>query len=238
MVRATNDAGSGDGSELTFATYNAVLCPSSITPISTSTTVSLVWVKGSGSNMTLVRYKPGAYPTSTSDGTLGYLGTGESVSITGLTPGTTYYFLAYGMTGGVYSSSSITALCTTAGYDSSTTSTSSLATPTADSTWTQTPSATKTSAIPVFGGLIQGISDSYNQPVNYVWYFVWMLAAVGVGVGVYIKGNFNIILGVGAMLGVMGVGVWWYNVIAGGVLVILGVIAVGWALTGLRRPGG
>jgi len=237
-VQITNDAGSASGSELTFATYNAVSAPSSITPISTGTTVSLVWIKGSGSNMTLVRYKAGSYPTSSSDGTLAYLGTGESVMLTGLTPGTTYYFIAYGFTSGVYSSSSATALCTTAAYDSSTTSTSSLTAPTADSTWTQTPSSAKTSTIPVFGGLIQGVSDSYHQPVNYVWYFAWMLAAVGIGIAVYIKGGFNIILGVGAMIGVIGIGVWWYNVITGGVVILLAIIAVGWALVGLRRPGG
>ena len=237
-VQIRNDVASAEGSQLTFTTSNAVLAPTAFTAITNATTTSLSWVKGSGANMTLIRYKPGSYPTSNSDGTLGYLGTGQSQSITGLTPGTTYYFVAYGFTSPTYSSSTAQTLGTTTAFDSTPTSTSALVTPQADSTWTQTPSTTKTSTIPIAGGLIQGIADSYNQPLNMVWYFAWMLLAVGVGIGVYIKGNFNIILGVGSMLGVIGVGVWWYNIVAGGIVILLGIIAIGWSLVGLRRPGG
>ena len=237
-VQIRNDIASAEGSELTFTTANAVLAPTSFTAITNATTTSLSWVKGSGANMTLIRYKPGSYPTSNSDGTLGYLGTGQSQSITGLTPGTTYYFVAYGFTSPTYSSSTAQTMGTTTAFDSTPSSTPALVTPQADSTWTQTPSTTKTATIPIAGGLIQGIADSYNQPLNMVWYFAWMLLAVGVGIGVYIKGNFNIILGVGSMLGVIGVGVWWYNIVAGGIVILLGIIAIGWSLVGLRRPGG
>jgi hypothetical protein len=237
-VQIQNDYGTAVGSELGFTTYNSVLCPTSITAIPNASSISLSWTKGTGANMTVVRYKAGSYPTGSSDGALAYLGTGSSQLLTGLTPGTTYYFIVYGLTGGVYSASYASVLGTTTAYDSSSSTASGLIAPQTDLTFNQTPSAVKTSTIPIAGGLIQGISDSYHQPLNYVWYFVWMLAAVGVGIAVYIKGNFNIILGVGSMLGVMGIGVWWYNVIAGGVVIALGIIAIAWALVGLRRPGG
>jgi hypothetical protein len=237
-AQITNDSGTATSSELNFSTYNSVLEPSSITALSKATSMSLVWVKGTGSNSTLVRYKSGAYPTSTSDGILAYLGTGESKTVTGLVAGTTYYIRAWGFTGGVYSASYAQTLTTTVAYDSASQSTSDIVKPTSDSTWTQTPSASKTATIPVAGALVQGISDSYHQPINYVWYFIWMLFAVGVAIGVYIKGNFNIILAAGAFLGIIGVGVWWYSVVAGGIVIFLAIIAVGWALTGYRRTGG
>ena len=61
----------------------------------TSSTLDVSWTKGTGGDKTMVRYKTGAYPTSTSDGTQLYFDTGTSQQATGLSPSTTYYFRAW-----------------------------------------------------------------------------------------------------------------------------------------------
>jgi hypothetical protein len=225
------------GSVLTFTTETGIADSSNFTAIPTSTTISLAWVKGLGSQYTLVRYSDSSCPATVLDGTLGYLNTGNSVTISGLTSGTTYYFSAWGKTGGLYSAMPITVIATTLAYDASPTATQSLVTPTPDSTWTQTPSSVKTSTIPLFGTAIQGVATAYNQPVNYVWYFAWVLAAVGAAIVVYIKGNFNFVLSLSVMVGIIGLGVWWYNMVPGMIVVVIAVIGIGWALVGFRRPG-
>jgi hypothetical protein len=238
-TKITNSTGvAGYGSILSFVTESGVYAPTNLTAIPTSTSISAAWTKGIGAQYTLVRYSDATYPLVNTDGLLAYLDTGNSKQITGLVPGTTYYITAWGKTGAVYSASTITVMATTLAYDNAASSNATLTTPTPDSTWTQIPTSSKTATIPVYGGLMQGVADAYHQPINYVWYLAWMLAAVGVGIGVYIWGHFNIVLAVGAFLEVIGIGVWWYNIVAGGVLMLLGIIAIGWILTGLRRPGG
>jgi hypothetical protein len=52
---------------------------------------------GDGAGRTMVRYRTDTYPTAYDDpaSTEAYFSTGTSVSITGLIPGTTYYFSAW-----------------------------------------------------------------------------------------------------------------------------------------------
>jgi hypothetical protein len=236
-VQIANDYGTATGSELTFATSSGVGTPSSITAICNSTSISLNWVKGSGAGSTLVRYRAGSYPTSTSEGILAYLGTSESKVLTGLAAGTTYYFSAWGVTSGVYSSSYASTLGTTTAFDSATGTGQKLVQPTPDPTWTQTPSSTKLATIPIFGQLVQDNATAYQQPVNYLWFFIWMLIAAAIFVVVYIKGQFNYVLAAFCSLGFIGIGVWWYNIVAGGIVILIGIIGVAWALVGFRRTG-
>jgi hypothetical protein len=66
-----------------------------IAKVSTSS-LSASWTAPVGNySGVMVRYKAGSYPISGSDGTLAYDGTGTSVTVTGLTAGTTYYFRAF-----------------------------------------------------------------------------------------------------------------------------------------------
>jgi len=50
------------------------------------------WTKGTGAYRTMIRRKIGDYPIDRNDGVLVYFDTGNSVSDTGLSPGTTYYY--------------------------------------------------------------------------------------------------------------------------------------------------
>lgn len=73
----------------------------------TSGYVKLTWANPSDSKFKGVRilYKTGGYPSSVTDGTVLYTGTGTSVEKTGLANGTTYYFraFAYNLSNNIYS---------------------------------------------------------------------------------------------------------------------------------------
>jgi len=60
-------------------------------------TVNLTWTNPTDSDFlkTKILYKTGSYPTSSTDGTVAYEGSGSSDGNTGLTNGTAYYFRAF-----------------------------------------------------------------------------------------------------------------------------------------------
>jgi hypothetical protein len=91
---ATNNGGTGTGSDATFLTLPDAPTGFIVTA-ETTTSVSLSWAMGTGADTTIVRYKIGSYPTSTSDGTAGYSGSGISCTISSLSPSTVYYFAAW-----------------------------------------------------------------------------------------------------------------------------------------------
>lgn len=189
-----NDVGSSESSELNFATVNSVNEPSSIIAIPSGTTLSLNWIKGSGAPYTLVRYNTGSYPTTTSSGTLAYLGTGESVILTGLTPGITYYISTWGKSGSTYSTGYETTLATMLAYDSGSQDISNLDQATPNTTFTLTPSDTKIKNIPLLGGLVSMNSTAYKTPSNMLWYLVWVALGILIFVLLYNKANFHFAL--------------------------------------------
>ncbi|MEM4258318.1 MAG: hypothetical protein QXL17_04100, partial [Candidatus Thermoplasmatota archaeon] len=70
--------------------------PTSFTATTVSSTqINLAWTKGTGASHTRIQRKTGSYPTSISDGTNVYNGTGSSYSDTGLSSSTTYYYRAW-----------------------------------------------------------------------------------------------------------------------------------------------
>jgi hypothetical protein len=221
------------GSVLTFTTSTGISDASTLTAIPTATTVSLAWVKGLGSGYTLVRYSASAYPATTADGTAAYLGVGNSYMLTGLTPGTSYYFSAWGKTGALYSAGYVTALATTLAFDTAT-STGTIEAPPSNSWWNQTPSTTKVSNIPMISGLVSANATAYAIPEASLWYFLWVLFSVGVGVFIYSKSGNNLPMSLGAQallfaLGaVLGLVMLW-------IMVLFMIIGAGFALWGDRR---
>lgn len=237
-AQVRNDISTQIGGDVDFTAANAVNYPTLVTSIPYSTRVNVSWIKGAGAANTILRYSTSTYPATSGSGTLGYSGTGNSVIIAGLTPGTTIYISLWGLTSGTYSTSYATSEATTLAYDQPTSSGPTLTTPTADPTFTQSPSAAKVSTIPLVGTIVQMDATAFNQPVEYLWYFIWMMAAVVIGIAVYMGGGHNYVLSGFSMLAWIGIGVWWVNVVAGGIIFLLGTIGVAWALTGFRRVGG
>ena len=62
----------------------------------TSSTIDLLWTKGTGGDKTMVRHKTGSYPTSPSDGTQVYFDTSNTTQDTGLNPNVQYFYAAWG----------------------------------------------------------------------------------------------------------------------------------------------
>jgi len=96
------------GEDLAFLTSTVMPgVPTSFTAKGTGTSIVLNWVKGSDSVNTLVRYSETSTPTSTAEGTQAYFSSASTYTLPGLTPGTTYYFSAWGENNGVYSVSKV-----------------------------------------------------------------------------------------------------------------------------------
>jgi len=94
IAQAKNSAGTGSGYELSFLTKPDA--PSSFIASATGTSqINLSWIKGEGAQKTKVQRKEGSYPEYRDDGTQVYFGEGNSISDTGLTPDTTYYYRAW-----------------------------------------------------------------------------------------------------------------------------------------------
>ena len=91
---AHNSAGWGYGSEKTFLTKPDG--PTGLTVASQGNSwIYLTWSNGTGSQKTMVRYATGDYPADETSGSEGHFDTGTSVNITGLDPGTLYFFRAW-----------------------------------------------------------------------------------------------------------------------------------------------
>jgi hypothetical protein len=120
-VYATNVQGTCTGEELTFTTLTSLEAPTNFYGYPTATTISLSWIRGVGSTNTLIRYGITNYPQTTAQGQGVYFGPGNSYTLQGLTSGQTYYFSAWGESGGNYSTGYAMLLMTTsAGTDDTT----------------------------------------------------------------------------------------------------------------------
>lgn len=61
-----------------------------------TTVLTMDWTKHTGDDKSVIRYKPGSNPTSVTDGTLLYNGTGTATTQTGLSPGQHVYYSIWG----------------------------------------------------------------------------------------------------------------------------------------------
>jgi len=93
------------GSDITFFTVSGTIpgAPTGFGASASATEITLSWTPGAGASQTLIRYSTDTYPTSPSSGVQLYLGSGTTVTHTGPAPGTTYYYSAWGESGGLYS---------------------------------------------------------------------------------------------------------------------------------------
>jgi hypothetical protein len=92
-AQTRNSSGTANGDEMSLLTKP--LPPTGMNFVITvvsDTQIDLSWTKGTGAYRTMIRRKTGGYPVDRNDGVLVYFDTGNSVSDTGLSPGTTYYY--------------------------------------------------------------------------------------------------------------------------------------------------
>lgn len=230
-VKITNSVSTAYGSVLTFTTSSGISEPESLTAIPYGTSVSLIWPKGIGSTYSLLRYSIAEYPSAVTSGSLGYLGTGTSVEVTGLTEGTTYYWSIWGMSGGTYSDNYTTALCTTLAYDAAAESDIDIETPAENSMWMQSPSTSKLQDIPMLNAVVAMWNDSYKAPDTTIWYFIWFMVGIGGGIVLYNRTSYNLVATFGAELVWFGagavVGLLWLWIVFVLLIIALGFIVFG-----------
>lgn len=129
-------------------------------PIS-STEIALTWNLGVNTTASRIMGKTGGWPSSYDDpsATLVYEGSGTSTTNEGLTPGTTYYYRAWGELNGTYSEDYAEDLATTfmggGGGD--------VAPSPMPPWWFQNPSCAAYNQTPIFG-LMQTLFASYDLP--------------------------------------------------------------------------
>lgn len=231
-VRIVNSYGTAYGTERTFTTTTGIGTPSNLMAIATSNTASLTWLKGVGSEFTLIRYSSGGYPTTVSSGTAIALTTGSSALASSLTSGVTYYFSAWGKAGTLYSDNYTTTMITTLAMSAAATPTPPTATP--NNAWVQTPDDTKVANVPILSTIVTLVSDTYNQPSAMTWYFFWIIIGVALGILTFrfSEGKFFAAFIVEILWYSLGVAV---GLIMLWLLVILAIIGAGFSFFGDRR---
>lgn len=204
-VRAeiTNDVSTQLGAEVTFTTETGVSAPTNLKAIPDAASVSLAWVKGTGSNKTLIMCKAGSYPTSKTDGIQAYFDTKSSTVKTGLASGTTYYVMAWGETSGLYSTANTTTMFTTLAGSSSSTTIADIDTPPSNDLWFQSPDYTNMQYTP-FYEIVNFMLDSFEIPKSTGWYMLALLISVTIGIFFYSSlGNHNLFLSIMVVGGVI-----------------------------------
>ena len=100
---AITDGGEARGGvavPVTYIPFSIWIQPSGITGFTAtkyhSTQINLSWTKQAGDDKTLIRWRSDHYPTSVTDGTSLYNGTGTTTSHSGLSSGDTRYYSAWG----------------------------------------------------------------------------------------------------------------------------------------------
>lgn len=99
-----------------FTTLGGVFTPTNFIaiPETDGTTINLSWTEGLGADSTHVRYSLSGYLGNVTQGSLVCIEDSNSYEHPDLTPGTTYYYTAWGVSGNVTSTGNATAMATTA----------------------------------------------------------------------------------------------------------------------------
>lgn len=170
--------------EQVFTTLTTVDDITSFLGYPASTSINLTWGKSSGSTNTLIRYRLDSFPLTTAEGTQAYFSTGATFNLTGLTAGTTYYFSAWGESGGTYSTNAKNLVMTTS---SSTAVGGDIPQPNDPSGWFQTPNATLLVNLEPLYSIVNGLADGWGMPRGNAWLILSVIISFGIGLFLYIR---------------------------------------------------
>lgn len=203
-VQAKNTEGSTiSGASTDFTTSESVGTPTGLKAYPFATNVLLTWTRVTGATETTIRYSETAYPATETGGSEAYEGVLSSYSVTGLTSGHTYYFSAWGNSGGNFSASYDTVMATTVA------SIGDVAEPGAPDTPTalfQEPDYTGLENLP-FYEVFNDTAEELSIPANTFW-MIAIFAVIGVAaflIGMVSKSIFVAVVVViaGILLGVI-----------------------------------
>jgi len=175
--QAQNDGGanSANGTADQFTTAATVGGPTGFKAFPVDVSVDLTWTKGAGSSNTTIFFSTYDYPETVADGTLIYDGVLNTYTHILLTPGTTYYYTAWGLSGATYSTANVTVMATTM---ATTPGRDQLPIPVEPPTWFQTANVTKFQDMP-FYDLINSHADGLTVP-RASWWTMWTLFWIAV----------------------------------------------------------
>lgn len=202
-AQAKNATGTTTGDEETFSTLADLNPPTNFKASPTITGVALTWTKGVGSTQTLIRFKYDDYPANTTDGWQAYIGTSSSYTHTGLDPGVTIYYSAWGESGASYSTSKATAMATTL---ASTVGGDILPAPDEPGGWMQSPDPTAMSGIPLLYDAVNDTADSLEVPRATFWLVLYIGILVGIAFGIYLLAH-SLLISMILLCGGMALGV-------------------------------
>lgn len=180
-AQAGNDQGITNGTELTFETLNAVGDPSNLIAYPANATMSLTWAKGTGSVRTIIRAQIGTYPSNYTEGEQVYFGTQQTAAHTDLTPGTNYYYRAWGEDSGNWSASYAETMATTIAGGAAGDVPDA---PPVPSFWFGSPDYTQMADFPLYT-IINDAADEWSIPRNSFWLVLALSAAALLGLFVY-----------------------------------------------------
>jgi len=221
-VEAQNGGGTDLGGELNFDTLNAVADVTDLRAIPHSGSVSLNWTKPSGATNTMVRFAYDDFPPTEADGTEVYFDTGNNTTHTSLTAGTTYYYSAWGESGGTYSTNPAEVAITTLPVGAASEDIPEAAMPTG---WYQAPDYTNLSNLGIFYIAGNGLADDIGMPRATAWVTLMIILAAGVAFLLYWRTH-NIFATIGGASVVMVIG-YFQEIVPLWIMIITIVIGVG-----------
>jgi hypothetical protein len=199
-MQARNSKGTTTSStEITFDTLASLNPPTNFNASPTSLSVNLSWTKGVGSTTTLIRYSYTEYPTLVTEGIELYSGAGSSYTQTGLNPGTTIYYSAWGISGANTSVTYTSLLITTIAGASSEVDMDS---PIQPSNWFIDVDYT-TQENMFYYDTINDIADDISVPRATLWSFIALLIASFIAFCTYLYSH-SLLGAVSIMLVIMG----------------------------------
>lgn len=196
-VSATNIIGTDVGEQLTFETPVILEAPTNFIGYPEATSISLTWSKGIGSTNTLVRYGQTVYPGATTEGTEAYFGPGSTYTLAGLTSGKTYYFSAWGETGGNYSTNYATLLMTTSASAGGITP--DMDVPTQPSRWFSPPDYTSMQGLGLIYDALNSAMDCGRIPRETGWFLGAVGLALMAGLIAYLKLGKKLMIGMAVL---------------------------------------
>jgi len=193
------------GATLTFTTCDDVGDPTYLfaDPIS-STEIDLSWVMGSCSDRSIVRYSPTDYPATENSDLSAYYGIESVYSLSGLLPGTTYYFRVWSteQTGNYVSDNYSEAVATTPAGSGGTVP--YLFGDTAN--WFTDPDCTRITGLPFYSGVANAAAGiGWDICVMFVFLIFILTIVAGLVTAIASKGNLTAVLIVMGMVLLIGV---------------------------------
>jgi len=198
QAAAQNSQGLGLGAWVHFNTSSSVGNPYDLSLIPETCSINLSWTKGAGASNTIVRYQTGGCPLTNSSGEVAYNDSGTYFQHTGLEPGTTYYYNAWGWGSGNHSPNGsgcqwVTTLAGSCEEDYPSTGD-------VPGGWFASPDHTKMEGFPGYG-IINNIADTMSMPYGTMWLLLTMAVITIGGFFIYSRTHHLMIAAVFILVG-------------------------------------